>query len=328
MVSAESLFERFTLALVSLPGIGRKTARAVLQAEKKVPNFPDEFLQVVMRTAGRRGRKLTIRDADVALQQADQIIAESSKHDIQIVCISDDQYPFQLREIDDPPVIIFVKGDRSVLMHTDSIAIVGTRHPTDFGKNSARRIGGRLAEEGIAVVSGLAQGCDTSAHEGCIASAGRTIAVLAHGLDMVYPKSNAELAERILEQGGTLVSEYPIKTEPQRNYYAERDRIQSALSKVILVIETDLDGGTMHTVRFAQKQGRQLACLVHPSEYLDEPSIEGNRMLLRDGLAFPVADPSDLRDLICRARELIQDKTKSGEHHQVEVQSPLWSDES
>ncbi len=82
MVSAESLFERFTLALVSLPGIGRKTARAVLQAEKKVPNFPDEFLQVVMRTAGRRGRKLTIRDADVALQQADQIIAESSKHDI------------------------------------------------------------------------------------------------------------------------------------------------------------------------------------------------------------------------------------------------------
>lgn len=324
---AESRFERFTLALVSLPGIGQTTARAVLQADERVPNSSDELLDVVMRTAGRRGQKLTVRDADVAFQQADQVIAESSKHDIQIICISDDLYPIQLREIDDPPVIIFVRGNRSVLIQSDSIAIVGTRQPTDFGEKSAHRIAGHLAEEGIAVVSGLAQGCDTNAHEGCIASGGRTVAVLAHGLDMVYPKSNAQLAERILEQGGTLVSEYPIKEQPRRNYYVQRDRIQSALSKVILVIETDVEGGTMHTVRFAQKQGRQLGCLVHPTKYLDESTIQGNRMLLRDGLAFPIGDSSDVRDLISRAREPIQDKLKPEEYSQVRLQSKLWGDE-
>ena len=323
----ESGFARFTLALVSLPGIGRTTARTVLQAEEKIPDSSGELLEVVMRTAGRRGQKLTVHDADVALQEADQVIADSSKHQIQIICISDEHYPIPLRETNDPPVIIFVRGNRGVLIQTDSIAIVGTRQPTDFGEKSAHRIAGLLAEEGIAVVSGLAQGCDTHAHEGCIASGGRTIAVLAHGLDMVYPKSNAQLAERILEQGGTLVSEYPVKEQPRRNHYVQRDRIQSALSKVVLVIETDLDGGTMHTVRFAQKQGRQLGCLVHPSEYLGESTIQGNRMLLRDELAFPVEDPSDLRDLIIRARELSQGARKPAKHRQVRLQSTLWGDE-
>ncbi|MCH8275856.1 MAG: DNA-processing protein DprA, partial [Armatimonadetes bacterium] len=146
------------------------------------------------------------------------------------------------------------------------------------------------AEAGFAIVSGLAHGCDTYGHEGCLEGHGVAVGVLAHGLDRVYPAANRDLAERLLESGGCLVSEYPVGVRPMRAAFAERDRIQSGLSDGVLVIETDVKGGTMHTVRFSRDQGRPLACIDHPEKWLGEEKTMGNQKLIKDGWATPIPD--------------------------------------
>ena len=155
----------------------------------------------------------------------------------------------------------------------------------------------RLAESDICVVSGLAEGCDTAAHRGCLRGHGTTVAVMAHGLHTVYPASNRDLAEEIVANDGCLVSEYPPDTRAQRSYFVERDRLQSALSRAVLVIETDVEGGTMHTVKACLAQKRILACLAHPPQFDNEKS-RGNAMLIRRGDAIPIREGVDLERLI------------------------------
>ena len=138
----------------------------------------------------------------------------------------------------------------------------------------------------------------TYAHEGCLEAQGIGVAVLAHGLDMVYPAANRGLAERLLDRGGCLASEYPVGTTPVRSAFAERDRIQSGLSDGVLVIETDVRGGTMHTVRFARDQGRALACIEHPQRYRSEDETRGNRKLIEEGSARPIPDGDSLTDFL------------------------------
>ncbi len=206
----------------------------------------------------------------------------------------DERYPERLRNIDDPPVVLFVKGQIEAMHGGQSVAIVGTRNPTSFGERAAHSAGKLAAESGIVVVSGLALGCDTKAHEGCVESAGVGVAVLAHGLDRVYPAANRDLAERILECGGCLVSEVPVGVKPTRWAFAYRDRIQSGLSDRVLVIETDVKGGTMHTVEFSRKQLRPLACIEHPESISSSSQSRGNRMLIENGAAAGITDPAAL----------------------------------
>ena len=167
---------------------------------------------------------------------------------------------------------------------------MGTREPTPFGKETAQRLGCTAAEAGYVIVSGLALGCDTHAHEGCLKARGIGVAVLAHGPDTVHPAANRDLADRLLESGGCLTSEHPAGTRPARAAFAERNRIQSGLSDGVLVIETDVKGGTMHTVRFARTQGRALACIDHPPRYRREVKTKGNQKLIREGYARRIAD--------------------------------------
>ena len=170
---------------------------------------------------------------------------------IQVIPFFGSEYPKRLRQIDDPPVVLFVKGEIQALHASESIAIVGTREPTPLGECAAERAGKLAAEAGVAVVSGLALGCDTKAHQGCVDANGIGVAVLANGLDRVYPAGNRDLANQILDCGGCLVSESPVGTKLTRWAFAYRDRIQSGLSDRVLVIETDVKGGTMHTVKYS-----------------------------------------------------------------------------
>jgi len=163
-------------------------------------------------------------------------------------------YPARLRTIHNPPQTLYVRGNKD-LLHRPSVAIVGTRHCSKAGGTIARRMAQFLVEQGYVIVSGLALGIDAAAHEGGLE---RTIAVLAHGLHEANPKTNAALAQNILDAGGTWVSEYPEGVPPSRNLFVPRNRIQVGLSVGSIIVESDIKSGTMTHANFAIKENHPL----------------------------------------------------------------------
>lgn len=182
-------------------------------------------------------------------------------------------YPSLLRTIPDPPPTLYVRGE---LAPKRCVACVGTREPSAFGIEVTRRIVRALVARGYGIVSGLASGVDTVAHRTALEAGGYTIAVLAHGLDSVYPAANRELAKEILAAGGALVGEHPDQTSPSPRSFVRRNRIQSGLSLGTIVMQTDLAGGSMHTARFTLVQGRKLFVPVPPAgPHRDAPKSRG-----------------------------------------------------
>jgi DNA processing protein len=282
---------RVLLALLQLPGIGRKTARRLLD-----PQVQPFALEDVVARWDRHA--LDAKQIEDAYRHADSILDRSDRERIRIVTTYDVEFPQALRSIDDPPLILHVKGSFDCLNSSRAIAIIGTRQPTDYGKRSARRMGSSVARSDATVVSGLALGCDSEAHWGCLDANGRTVAVLAHGLDQVYPAQNQPLASEILARAGCLISEYEIGKPAFRTTFVERDRLQSGLAQAVILIETGLSGGSLHTARFARQQGRALACLRHPDQFASEERAKGNRKLIQDGVATPIDDAGDLQNFL------------------------------
>ena len=227
-------------------------------------------------------------------EAAEKVAREAAAQDIMVLSILDSSFPSALRGIPDPPVLLTYRGDAGALHEAlaHRVAVIGTRKPTPRGSAAARKLGRQLAESGYRVVSGLALGCDAAAHFGCLEGGGVTVAVLAHGLDRVYPKANDKLAAAILEQRGCLVSEYLPGVEPAPYTFVERDRLQSGLSCAVIVAETGMRGGSMQTVQFAKRQGRAVACVVPPEAPLD--SLSGNYALIQNG-AVPLGGQSGPR---------------------------------
>ena len=278
------------LALMKLKGIGRVKALTIIDGQINETGFESCREALMHRMAGAQLAHVGLSEISDAWMKSEEQLTRGGEFGVQAISFHDDMYPARLRETPDPPAVLFVTGSVSALHAPKSLAIVGTREPTPFGKEVAQRSGRTAAEVGYVIVSGLARGCDTHAHEGCLESGGTGVAVLAHGLDRVYPAANRGLAERLLECGGCLTSEYPVGIRPARSAFAERDRIQSGLSDGVLVIETDVRGGTMHTVRFARDQRRALACIDHPEKHCWEEKTRGNRMLIAEGRARPIPD--------------------------------------
>jgi DNA processing protein len=189
----------------------------------------------------------------------------------------DDDYPRLLREISDPPIGLYRLGAESFA--APNIAIVGSRRTTLYGLTVARKIAGELARLGFCVVSGLARGIDTAAHEGALDAGGRTIAVLGTGLDLVYPPENLGLFRRIAETGAVL-TEFPFGRRADRQSFAMRNRIVAGMAEAIIVVESDVDGGAMITARFAGEQGRLLFAV--PGR-IDQKTSAGCHQLIRDG---------------------------------------------
>jgi DNA processing protein len=275
------------LALMKLQGVGRRKALQVAGPANAHATWSD-YLEMILERAQRE--RLPVNELRQAWSLAEEQLEKSTDAGIAAYSIHDEGYPAQLKTIPDPPAVLYVKGDASAFRTGRSVAVVGTREPTPYGEQVARRSGRTAAEHGLVVVSGLAHGCDTLAHEGCLEVQGIGVAVLAHGLEKVYPAANRSLATRLLECQGCLVSEYPIGMTPMRTAFAERDRIQSGLAGAVFVIETDVKGGTMHTVRFAGDQRRPLACVDHPEKWRAEDKTKGNQQLIRDRKAAPIAD--------------------------------------
>jgi DNA processing protein len=155
---------------------------------------------------------------------------------------------------------IYYIGNIDLIDSNRNMAVIGSRHASEYGIKQSYSIGRSLAQMGINVVNGLAIGCDTYALKGALSAQGKCIAVMPCGLEQVVPKANRYLADEILEKGGLLVSEYPVGTEVEKYMYIERDRLQSEISEGIIVVEAGFKSGTMYTVRAAKRQGKPIAC--------------------------------------------------------------------
>ncbi len=193
--------------------------------------------------------------------------------DIRTLTPADPEYPPWLLSIPERPPVIYVRGH--LPPDHRCVACVGTRQPSAFGKAAARGISKFLAEHGWSIVSGLAVGVDTLSHEGALEADGHTIAVLANGLDSVYPRQNTGLAERILAAGGALLSEQPPGTPALPKHLFRRNRIQSGMSAGTVVMQTDIVGGTMHTARYTLLQDRLLVAPVPQGEHAAEAKSRG-----------------------------------------------------
>lgn len=192
--------------------------------------------------------------------QAQENWKKSVEKGIVAIPITSDYYPPLLQLIADPPPILYAKGNISLLKDAHTVAIVGTREPTQRGLDVAHYLAQQWAEYKYIIVSGLAKGIDTAAHEGALSVQGRTVAVLGTSLDKIYPAENRGLVERILKQNGLLLSEISVGQPSFKTAFVRRDRIQSGLSLCVMPVQTRKDGGTMHTIHFAKEQKRYVAC--------------------------------------------------------------------
>jgi DNA processing protein len=195
----------------------------------------------------------TGRSFELAHEEA----AKAAANGIQMVTVDDPEYPARLRQIYDPPLALYVRGDIAAISHP-GIAIVGTRHPTPYGMGMAERLGCDLAAHGLAIISGLARGVDTFAHRGAVSAKGKGIAVFGTGADVIYPKENTRLADQILSLGGTLISEFPLGTFAAPQNFPIRNRIISGMSFGVLVVEAAEYSGTRITARCALEQNREV----------------------------------------------------------------------
>lgn len=213
------------------------------------------------------------------MEEAQRDLEALKRHGIDYVAYGDRKYPPLLRELTDPPVVLFYRG---VLPNPEQplAAVVGTRRPSGAGAAGAYEFGRDLALSGVSVISGLAKGIDAQAHRGNLAGGGKTIAVLGNGLDRVYPASNRTLGRRIVESGGALISEYPPGSLPQKWHFPARNRIISVLARATVIIEAPEKSGALITAQFALDQGRDLWVA---SVGLSSPHGAGGRTLADQG---------------------------------------------
>ena len=197
---------------------------------------------------------------DIIISKNEKILNYHIKYmkenNIKIININEREYPQALKKIYDPPISLYVRGNIEKL-NNKNIGIVGCRECTTYGKKSAEYFAYNLSKQNINIVSGLAKGIDSYAHLGSL-NTGNTIAVLGNGLDMIYPKENLELANEIIKRGGTIISEYPCGTKPDKMKFPARNRIISGISSGIIVIEAKEKSGTLITVDFALEQGKDV----------------------------------------------------------------------
>ena len=216
-------------------------------------------------------------------------------NDVKIVPIWSENYPQGIKSHPDAPILLFVKGNLTALQNQKSVAIVGTRYPTRYGRTASYKLASYFAKAHHTVVSGLAVGCDTQSHLGCLESNGATIAVLAHGLHRIYPAQNQILATRITENRGALLSEYPLGIEPAKHTFIARNKWQIALAKALIVVETGTKGGSTHTIAFAQQTNKKIGCFyLQKEDWLNAEQTQGNKALVQQQKAKPLDSTSAL----------------------------------
>lgn len=211
-------------------------------------------------------------------QDLDQEMEKLEKALIRVITVQDESYPKLLKQISSPPILLYVKG-RVEILNQPSLAVVGTRRASEYGRKAVNKLVPGLSYK-LVIVSGLARGIDGWAHRVCLSSGGKTVAVLGHGLERIYPPENRPLAEEIVAKGGCLVSEFPFGSPMMPSNFPLRDRIIAGLALGTLVIEGSQKSGTKITAGFAADFGREVFCVPGP---IDSPTAAGPAELIQQG---------------------------------------------
>ncbi len=264
--SAENVFNANLNDLTEVENISSKTAISIIDSAKAHTEFENNF---------------------------EELLNKAEKLDIKILSITDDNYPDLLKRIYDPPLILYVRGKYDENNLVNSIGIVGTRKPSDYGKKMSEKFAGELSSAGISVISGFARGVDTVAHKAVLANKnaiGITSAVFGCGVDVIYPPENKKLYEEMIEKG-ILISEYDISAFPDAVNFPKRNRIISGLSFGTIVIESDVDGGALITARTALDQSREVFAI---PGYITSKVSHGTNALIKNGQAKLVENIDDV----------------------------------
>lgn len=286
------------LALAFLPGVGPRTVRLLCQhcgrSALRVWETPVEELAEIPEI--RPQALEALRRANI--EEARGEIEKAARAGIRILPCCGPDYPSPLFDLYAPPPVLYVRGEISA-SDIPGMAVVGTRHPSQYGRRQAYCLGRALAEKGIAVVSGLARGVDVAAHQGAMDGNGRTIAVLGNGLPGIYPHEHRKIADRIAENGA-LVSECRMHADPLPHHFPQRNRIISGLSSGVVVVEGRRNSGALITADCALEQGRDVFAL--PGE-IDNPQSEGPNWLIQQGAKL-IASPAEILEELPARREV------------------------
>ncbi|MGD9019951.1 MAG: DNA-processing protein DprA [Desulfuromonadales bacterium] len=275
------------LRLQLTPGLGRVGMIRLIERfktpEQAIDNAGDWHLAGLRNGLARAIPASTDSNVDNACERLNEMQGR-------LLTMWDADYPHRLRQISDPPALLYCCGE---LLPAPALAIVGTRHPTDFGRVFTRKLAGEIAAAGIVIVSGMARGIDSAAHFGALDAAGKTVAVLGCGIDRIYPPENTGLYRQIVDNGA-LLSEYPPGSDPLPGHFPGRNRIISALSLGTLVIEACRDSGSLITAEFALEQGRDVMAV--PGG-VDRPTSYGPNLLIKQG-AHPITEAEEVIQIL------------------------------
>ena len=260
------------IAILSIKGIGPITAKKLIPPPN-IYSDKDLIAYLLERSASTR-LQLTEHAVQLGIENAERVVAESKVHDIKFINYSSQLYPALLNSIAIPPLVLFYRGDIS-LISGKCVAIIGSRQASPRGMESAYNCSKLLVNAGYVVTSGLALGIDSAAHLACLDYGGKTIAVVGNGLDTVYPYENKLLASKILKCDGLILSECFIGEKANAGTLLRRNKVVVGLCKNVIIVETKGKGGTIHTVNNGRKEGRNIGCMTNKNE-----SRIGNQALL------------------------------------------------
>lgn len=284
------------LFLKELKGMGNATINKDYANIISFKNDPEEFFSFMLKNS----KKYSRIELELAMENAKRSInyLEGLK-DTKVITIFDDMYPKKLASLGNKkPVVLYLRGNMD-LLNSDSIAVVGTREPSEHTKNMEEQFVKRLVTyHNVTVVSGLALGCDKIAHEVTLNNNGYTIAVLPSGFNKITPKSNKELAERILSNKGLLMTEYAPDSDVSKYTYVERDAVIAAMSNGTLVMQCGVKSGTMHTVDAAYKMKRRIACY---AGLINADIFDGNKEMINSKVSSGIESETDLEEFVKKA---------------------------
>jgi DNA processing protein len=319
---------RYWAAWNLVKGIGAVRFRTLLNAFGD-PKSAWEASPEALRKAGL-SEKLTTNVVKLRAQVAvDKVWEQIQSKAIQVLTWDDEAYPHRLREIDQPPPVLYLRG--SLLPEDEwAVAIVGTRRVTAYGRQVTEELASVLARNGVTVISGLARGVDSIAHQSALNAGGRTIAVMGTGVEQIYPPENRRLADQILQQGA-LLSDYPLGTPPDGVNFPPRNRIISGLALAVVVVEAGLTSGALITASFAAEQGRDVFAI--PGN-INAPQSLGTNRLIQDG-AIPLLNPQQVLQALNltmltehrTARQVLPTDPIEKQVYQVLSSEPLHVDE-
>ncbi len=311
-------FEAF-VALNLIGDIGSIRLHKLLsyfEKPEKILNASQEKLTQILGM----GEKLTSRINSFKKEDLNKELDLIKRLNLQIVTLDDKNYPANLKNIPDPPIVLYIKGEIKK-EDNNSIAIVGSRRASFYGLSSTENFARELSERGFTIISGMARGIDTQAHKGALKQNGRTLAVMGSGFNYIYPPENKELSEEI-SQNGAVISEFPINTKPLKQNFPQRNRVISGLSLGVLVVEAARNSGALITADFALEQGREVFAL--PGK-VDSQNSYGTNGLIKQGAKLVSCVEDIVEEFNWR---LTSNKAKTGEKIEDNLNLSINDEES